>query len=126
MCRWLMLLCLGLALTSCYAMGTKVETDRLTQFERGKTTYYDVVAALGKPTSMALAADGSRQLTYSYSQSQLKWENFVPGLAMFAQGTTAETSQVTLEFDPQGILTSYTATEGQSTTGTGFTSGKRQ
>jgi len=85
-----------------------------------------VVAALGTPTSMTLAADGSRQLTYAYTQSQMKWQNFVPVVAMFAQGATAETSQVTLEFDSQGRLTSYTATQGQTQMGTGFTSGARQ
>ena len=63
--RWTMLLFLGMALTRCASMGTKVEADRLTQFERGKTTYTEVIAMLGKPTSMTLAADGSRQLTYA-------------------------------------------------------------
>src|SRR5215471_5183249 len=104
-CRPL-LLCLCLLLTSCSAMGTKVEADRLTQFERGKTTYHEVVAALGKPTSMTLAADGSRHVTYIYSQNQMKWENFVPIVAMFSQGATAETSTVTLDFDPQDVLIS--------------------
>ena len=50
----------------------------------------------------------------------------MPVLAMFAQGATAETSQVTLEFDPQGLLTGYTATEGQTTQGFGFNSGAKQ
>jgi len=103
-----------------------VEADRLTQFERGKTTYHDVVAALGKPTSMTLAADGSRQVIYSYTQNQMKWENFVPIVAMFSQGATAETTTVTLDFDPTGVLMSYTAAEGQTQMGTGFSSGAKQ
>ena len=70
--RWMLPLFLGMVLTSCAATGTKVAPEQLTQFERGKTTYYDVVAALGKPTSMTLAADGSRQVIYAYSQNQMK------------------------------------------------------
>ena len=117
---------LGMALMSCSATGTKVDADRLTQFERGTTTYAEVVAALGTPTSMSLAADGSRQLIYAYSQNQMKWQNFVPVVAMFSQGATAETSYVTLDFDPQGLLVSYTATQGQTQSGTGFNSGAKQ
>jgi len=124
--RWILPLFLGLVLTSCAATGTKVEADRLTQFERGKTTYHEVVAALGKPTSMTLAADGSRQVIYSYTQNQMKWENFVPIVAMFSQGATAETTTVTLDFDPTGVLMSYTAAEGQTQMGTGFSSGAKQ
>ena len=100
--------------------------EQLTPFERGKTTSYDVVAALGKPTSMTLAADGSRQVIYSYSQNQMRWENFVPIVAMFSQGATAETTMVTLDFDPTGVLVSYTASEGQTQLGTGFSSGAKQ
>ena len=124
-CRPL-LLCLCLLLPSCMATGTKVTTDQLTQFTRGTTTYADVVAALGKPTSMTLAADGSRHVTYLYSQNQMKWETFVPIVAMFSQGATAETTTVTLDFAPTGVLVSYTASEGQTQMGTGFSSGAKQ
>ena len=103
-----------------------MDADRLTQFERGKTTYAEVVAALGTPTSMTLAADGSRQVTYIYNQNQMKWENFVPIVAMFSQGATAETTTVILDFDPQGVLLSYTAAEGQTQMGIGFNSGAKQ
>ena len=124
--RWMLLLFLGIVLTRCAATGTKVAPDQLTQFERGKTTYADVVAALGKPTSMALAADGSRHLIYTYTQNQMKWETFVPIVAMFSQGATAETTTVTLDFAPTGVLVSYTASAGQTQLGTGFSSGAKQ
>src|SRR5215471_21716314 len=124
--RWTLLLFLGLALTSCAAIGTKVAPDQLTQFEKGQTTYPEVVAALGKPTSMTLAADGSRQVIYAYTQNQMKWENFVPIVALFSQGATAETTTVTLDFDPTGVLVSYTASAGQTQMGTGFSSKAKQ
>jgi len=75
---------------------------------------------------MTLAADGSRQVIYSYSHNQMQWENFVPIVAMFSQGATAETTTVTLDFDPTGVLVSYTASEGQTQMGTGFSSGTKQ
>jgi hypothetical protein len=113
-------------LTGCVATGTKVTEEQLFQFQRGHTTYYDVVAQLGQPNQTMLHHDGSREVLYVYSQTQLKPVNFVPFAAMFAQGATSETSTVHLLFDARQVLVSYTASQGQTTLGTGITSGARQ
>jgi hypothetical protein len=113
-------------LPGCMAVGTRVDEGQLLQFERGKTTFFEVVAQLGRPNSSTLAADGSRQIAYVYTQQQLKVQNFIPIVSAFTQGATAETSTVTLDFDPQQRLVQFTATQGQSTVGTGFTSGAKQ
>jgi hypothetical protein len=112
--------------SGCVATGTRVDEGQLLQFERGRTTYFEVVARLGKPNSSALAADGSRQIAYVYTQQQLKVQNFIPVVALFTQGSTAETSTVTLDFDPHNRLVQFTATQGQTAVGTGFNSGAKQ
>ena len=116
----------ALVLSSCMAVGTRVDESQLTHFERGRTSYYDVVATLGKPNAATLFADGSREVVYSYSQQQLKVENFIPIVAMFAQGSTTETTTVTLMFDAQDRLVTYTATQGSMVVGTGLASGAKQ
>ena len=78
---------LGL-LAGCVAYGTRVGEEQVTQFERGRTSYFDVVSTLGRPTTMLLHADGTREVTYFYSQSQLKAVNFVPLLAALQQQRT--------------------------------------
>lgn len=119
---WLLLLFLA----GCVATGTKVTEEQLGAFQRGRTTYYDVVASLGRPTASTLHHDGTRQAVYVYSQSQLKAINFVPIAAMFAQGASSETTTVTLEFDARNVLLSYAASQGQTTVGSGFQSGGKQ
>lgn len=126
MSRLVLPLLAGLALVSCVATGTKVTEEQLFTFQRGHTTYFDVVARLGKPTQTTLLHDGTRQAVYVYTQAQLKPENFIPLVAMFTQGATSETTMVTLDFDARAILTGYTASQGQATTGTGFQSGAKQ
>jgi hypothetical protein len=115
-----------LFLPGCMAIGTRVDEGQLLQFERGKTTYFEVVAQLGRPNTSTLAADGSRQIAYVYTQQQLKVQNFIPIVAAFTQGATAETSIVTLDFDPQARLIQFTAVQGSTQVGTGFTSGAKQ
>ena len=77
-------------LTSCVAVGTKVSEEQLMQFQRGKTTYAEVVHALGKPTHATLAMDGTRQVHYIYSQSQMRAANYIPIMGAFVRGADSE------------------------------------
>jgi hypothetical protein len=108
------------------ATGTKVTEAQLGQFQPGHSTYQEVIGTLGPPNQSTLHSDGTREAIYLYTQMQLKPLNFVPILAAFSQGGTAETTTVTLLFDARGMLASFSAAQGQTTMGTGFLSGGRQ
>lgn len=116
---------LGL-LAGCVASGTRVGEEQVAQFERGRTSYFDVVSALGRPTTMLLHTDGTREVTYFYSQSQLKAVNFVPLLAAFQQGTTSEQTTAVFWFDARNTLVNYSLSSGAMRTGYGLQSGGRQ
>jgi hypothetical protein len=103
-----------------------VSHETLQQFQRGQTTYTEVVQALGPPTAHTLHADGTRQLVYSYTQSQANAANFLPVVGTFLAGAASEHTIVQMDFDAQGLLTHYTATEGSTAVGTGLSSGARQ
>ena len=114
------------ALTSCMSMGTKVDQDKLARFEKGKTTYTQVMEQLGKPTQSTLNSDGSRRVVYTYMQSQAKAANFIPIVGSFVGGADTENTSVMLDFDKDSVLTGYSATQGSSSMGTGINSGARQ
>ena len=124
--RYVSLLVALFALTSCVSMGTKVDQDKLARFEKGKTTYAQVIEQLGKPTQSTLNSDGSRRIMYTYMQSQAKAANFIPIVGAFAGGADTENTNVMLEFDQNSMLTNYSATQGSTSMGTGLSSGARQ
>lgn len=113
-------------LTGCVATGTKVTDEQLMHLERGTTSCFDLVAQLGTPTLTERTLEGTRILTYSYTQAQLKPANFIPVVALFTQGATSETTTVTVFCDAQNRYAGHTASQGQTQMGTGFTSGARQ
>lgn len=115
-----------LTLTACMSYGTKVDQDKLSQFQKGKTTYAEVIEKLGKPTQNTINSDGTRTIMYMYAQAQANAANFIPLVGSFLGGAESENTTVTLTFDKRNILTSYTASEGGAETGTGITSGRRQ
>jgi outer membrane protein assembly factor BamE (lipoprotein component of BamABCDE complex) len=113
-------------MTSCVAQGIKVDQEKLTRFEVGKTTYTEVLLQLGTPTSSTLNSDGTRQALYSYTQQQASWQNFVPFGNLIAGGSSAEQTNVVLDFDERSILRQYSATQGQIQSGHGLATGGRQ
>lgn len=124
--RQLLLIIAVLALNACMSYGTKVDQDKLSQFQKGKTTYAEVVEKLGKPTQNTINADGTRTIMYMYGQAQAKATNFIPFVGGFLGGAESENTSVVFNFDKRNILVSYTASEGGTQTGTGIMSGRRQ
>ncbi len=124
--RYVFVIIALLALTSCMSMGTKVDQDKLARFEKGKTTYTEVIQQLGKPTQSTINSDGSRMVVYTYMQSQMRAANFIPIVGAFTGGADTENTSVTLNFDKDSVLTNYSATQGSSSMGTGLTSGAKQ
>jgi outer membrane protein assembly factor BamE (lipoprotein component of BamABCDE complex) len=124
--RFISLFIAILSLSACMSMGKKVDQEKVSQFVKGKTTYAEVVQELGKPTQSTIHSDGTRTALYTYVQSQAKAASFIPIVGAFMGGADVESTTTTLSFDKKSVLTSYTATEGGSSTGTGLSSGSRQ
>jgi outer membrane protein assembly factor BamE (lipoprotein component of BamABCDE complex) len=106
-------------------MGKKVDQQQLARFEKGKTTYAEVIQQLGPPTQATVHYDGSRVVIYTYAQSQVKAASFIPLAGVFLGGADTENTSVILHFDTNALLTDYAATEGRTAIGTGMTSGQR-
>jgi outer membrane protein assembly factor BamE (lipoprotein component of BamABCDE complex) len=124
--RYVLVIIALFVFTACMSMGTKVDQDKLTRFEKGKTTYAEVIQQLGKPTQSTLNSDGTRTVVYTYVQSQAKAANFIPIVGAFTGGADTENTSVMLNFDKDSVLTNYSATQGSSSMGTGINSGARQ
>jgi len=109
-----------LLLTACASGGIKVEQSKLSQLEKGKTTYDQVVAICGKPTQTGIKDDGTKVIYYTYYSTQARPETFIPYVGVFVGGADTENSTVSMAFDKKDVLRSYTSTQGSTGIGTGF------
>jgi hypothetical protein len=121
-----MMLVLAVLVSGCMASGTKIDQGRLTEIEKGKTSYEEVVQRYGKPNSVLIRDDSTKQAVYQYVQQQVNPLSFIPVAGAFIRSGSTENASTVFEFDAWGILQSYTSTQGESVTGTGFISGGRQ
>ncbi|HEY3939510.1 MAG TPA: hypothetical protein VGL97_18910, partial [Bryobacteraceae bacterium] len=98
----------------CVSAGTAVDPNAVAGFERGHTTYADVVGRLGTPNTDALAADGTRIVVYSYTQARARPESFIPIVGPLVGGTDATTTGYEFRFDQNGIMTGIGKTYGRA------------
>jgi hypothetical protein len=91
-----------------------VSPAALAAFKPGVTTYADVIATLGKPTSESFDSSGTHTIAYSMSRTHIKAPTFIPYVGLFAGGAKVDTTWETLTFDGAGVLLNYQSSSSQA------------
>ncbi|MDH4481432.1 MAG: hypothetical protein QE279_01845 [Rhodoferax sp.] len=105
-------------LGGCASSGTQVSEAAALQFKEGETTEAQIIAKLGKPTSVSIAS-GMKFISYSGMQYQVKGATFIPIVGAFAGGADYTMSMAMYQIGANGVLEKIT----YSTSGTGTRSG---
>lgn len=109
--------------SACAATGVQITEEQLSFLKPGKTTIEEAVANLGQPNMNMRNPDGTRMISYVYSEAQARPETFVPIVGAFIGGVDARSNVVMLQFDRDGRLMAHTASSSMFGTGTNFSSG---
>lgn len=112
-----------LALSGCAASGVKVTDAHLSSMKPGETTEAQVVQSLGAPTMRTRMGDGSTMVIYSYHETKVRPETFIPFAGAFIGGSDGRTNTVTLRFDPAGKLIDTSSSESTFGYGMGAAAG---
>jgi hypothetical protein len=110
-------------LTGCVSSGVRVDETNLTSLEKGKTSYAEVIAKLGQPTTNTLLPDGRRMLMYTWVQARARPQNFIPLLGPFVDGADSRSSNAIVWLNADGRLESYSASQSQYGIGRGLEAG---
>jgi len=90
----------AIAATGCSTeIGQKFNQEKMAEFKPGKTTYDEVVKALGAPISSNFISGGKKQCTWAHAHSG-------PMLPFMSYSSTSET--VMYIFDVKGVMTADT------------------
>jgi hypothetical protein len=119
------ILALGLLglLVGCAASGVKVSEQQAQSFKVGTSTYNDVVATLGPPTSTTVNSDGVRMAAYNYTSIRSQPQNFIPYLGPLVAGYDNQSSSVTFTFAQNGVLTGTTSSQSGVAAGANLAAG---
>jgi hypothetical protein len=114
--RLLVALAASLLVTSspAWAHPKEITPEAVAALKPGVTTYPDVLAALGRPTSESFDSSGVRSLAYTTIRTHIKAASFIPYVGLFAGGATGDISVVYLTFGADGRLINYQSTTSQT------------
>jgi hypothetical protein len=98
-------------LGGCAASGVQVTEQQAQNFQVGKSTYPEVAAALGEPTTVNSSSNGNRVAVYSYSSVASRPQNFIPYIGPLVAGYDTKSSAVTFVFDSKGVLREITSSQ---------------
>jgi hypothetical protein len=110
-------------LIGCASSGIKVSEQQAESFKVGTSTYSDVVATLGEPTSTSVDSKGNRTAAYNYNSIRSQPQNFIPYLGPLVAGYDNQSSAVTFAFDQRGVLTGTTSSQSGMATGANLAAG---
>jgi len=102
---------LALASFPAVAAHHQITVEDVEQFKVGVSTYADVIAKLGKPSSVSIVSNGTRIVAYVGVKTHVKAATFVPIVGLFAGGATGDTSVASFTFGPDGLLQASSATD---------------
>lgn len=102
-----------LFLYGCVASGVQVSQDAAMQFKEGKTTETEILAKLGRPTTTTIS-DGTRIISYTGFQSQVKAATFIPIIGSFVGGSDYTISTAMYQIDTKGVLQKITYSQSGS------------
>jgi hypothetical protein len=77
-------------IASCTSTKYKPNANAMDHFEKGKTTYQEVVGVLGKPNSTSIMSNGTKTLVYSDMNTQVDPATYIPFVGAFIGGASAE------------------------------------
>jgi hypothetical protein len=85
--------------------------EKVAKFEKGKTTYSDVVRELGQPVRLDNRDDGTKAATFGGATATPNAASYIPFVNIFAGKTTIKGSSAALLFDKTDVLIWKTATQ---------------
>jgi hypothetical protein len=114
---------LALLVAACASAGVKVTEQQAQSFQVGHSTYAEVVAGLGEPTTTTTNSNGTCVAVYNYASVQSRPQNFIPYIGPLVAGYDKSTSAVSFTFDAKGLLQGTSSSQSNMGIGTGLAAG---
>lgn len=112
----------AILLSGCASSGVQVTQEQAQSFQPGRSTYSEVIGALGQPTTISTSSTGQKVAVYSYASVSSRPQNFIPYIGPLVSGYDTKSSAVSFAFDSRDILVSFNSMQGNQGTGANLAS----
>lgn len=98
----------------CVSSGNNFDTSKVSQIKKGETTEADLEKLFGPPASRSVDSEGTAHLTWSYLESRMKGEGFIPIAGTFMGGSRSNHKMLSVTLGPDGKVKHFTSSGGGS------------
>lgn len=98
---------MAVLLSGCFTTGHLINQPTVQSLRRGVTTYDEVRAQMGTPTTDTVLSDGRREITYIHATTSVAPLTFVPIVGIFFSGTRSNMQTLYLTFAPNDVLENH-------------------
>jgi len=100
------------ALAGCASVGNNFDENRASNIEKGVTTESELIRMFGPPNNRTVNGNGTKVLEWTYVQSEVKGESFIPYAGSFLGGTNSAQKSMRVVLNAQGRVSDYTVSSG--------------
>lgn len=93
-------------LLGCASVGNNFDESKVTQIQKGVTTEADLVASFGQPAQRSMNSEGQTILVWTYHESEVKAESFIPYVGPITGGDRSRNKTLTVTLT-DGKVASY-------------------
>jgi hypothetical protein len=102
----------AIAVTGCASVGNNFDENRAANIEKGVTTESDLIRMFGEPNNRTVNGNGTKVLDWTYVQSEVKGESFIPYAGSFLGGTNSAQKSMHVVLNAAGRVADYTVSSG--------------
>ena len=101
-------------LPGCVSSGKNFDESKVSQIKKGETTEPHLVKLFGPPENRTVDSEGTTHLNWTYMESRMKGEGFIPIAGAFMGGANSRHKMLTVTLGPDGKVTHFTSSGGGS------------
>lgn len=98
----------------CMSSGTNFDSAKVSQIQKGVTTEADLLGLFGPSNNRGIDSEGNVNLSWTYVESRVKGETFIPYAGPFVGGSKSATKLLHVSLGPDGKVTRFNASDGAS------------
>lgn len=106
---------LSILIVGCASTGNNFDEGKVAQIKKGETTELDLIQLFGQPQSRSMNSEGQSILTWSYTESRVKGETFIPYAGMFMGGANSAHKMLMVTL-ANGKVANFSSTTGATQT----------
>ena len=104
----------AILIAGCASSGQNFNESKVAQIKKGETTEAELIQMFGQPENRSINSEGWTTLVWSYFETKMKGESFIPYAGPFIGGSRSKHKMLMVTLGSDGKVTNFNSSGGGS------------